>query len=97
MGSEMCIRDRGNTEACKRVKFTETGGFLGGFAGGAAVGAVLTGSTVGYVCLGLGVPTGGVGTLVCGVLVVGVGSLGAGIAGGKAGESISDIIYEAVK
>ncbi|WP_407728888.1 hypothetical protein ACJJU9_15085 [Pseudomonas helleri] len=87
----------GNTEACKRVKFTETGGFLGGFAGGAAGGAVLTGSTVGYVCLGLGVPTGGVGTLVCGVLVVGVGSLGAGIAGGKAGESISDIIYEAVK
>ena len=87
----------GNTEACKRFKFTETGGFLGGFAGGAAVGAVLTGSTVGYVCLGLGVPTGGVGTLACGVLVVGVGSLGAGIAGGKAGESISDIIYEAVK
>lgn len=87
----------GNTAACKRVRFTETGGFLGGAAGGAAAGAVLTGSTVGYICLGLGVPTGGVGTLVCGVLVVGVGSLGAGIAGGKAGESISDIIYEVVK
>lgn len=98
--SHMKVKDvcsAGNSEACERVKFTETGGFLGGFAGGAAVGAVLTGSTVGYVCLGLGVPTGGAGTLVCGVLVVGVGSFGAGIAGGKAGESIGDIIYEVVK
>ncbi|MEB0206814.1 hypothetical protein [Pseudomonas sp. CCC3.1] len=87
----------GNTAACKRIKFTETGSFLGGVAGGAAAGAVLTGSTVGYVCFVIGVPTGGVGTLICGIAVVGVASFASGAIGGVIGEEAGDVIYEIVK
>ena len=87
----------GNTEACKRIKFTEAGSFLGGAAGGAVAGAVLTGSTVGYVCFAIGVPTGGVGTLICGVAVVGVASFASGAIGGVIGEETGDVIYEIVK
>jgi len=87
----------GNTKACKRIKFTEAGSFLGGAAGGAVAGAVLTGSTVGYVCFAIGVPTGGVGTLICGVAVVGVASFASGAIGGVIGEETGDVIYEIVK
>lgn len=98
--SYMKIQDvctAGDTEACRRIRLTETGGFAGGVAGGVAAGALLTGSTVGAICLGLGVPTGGAGTLVCGLVVVGAGSFGAGVAGGMAGEEIGDMIYEHAK
>lgn len=84
----------GNTQACKKVKFTETGSFVGGVAGGVAAGAVLTGSSVGVLCVGLGVPTGGLATLVCGVVAVGVGSFAGGAALGAAGEELGEIIYE---
>lgn len=85
----------GATEACERVKLTETGSFVGTVAGGVAAGAALTVPVVGAICVGLGVPTGGIGTLVCGVMVVGVGSLGASLVGGEIGESIGEKIYEA--
>jgi hypothetical protein len=84
----------GNTEACERVKFTEAGGFVGGIGGGAAVGALLSGSTVGAVCVGLGVPTGGMATLACGVVVVAVGSFAGGGLGGMAGEMTGEVVYE---
>jgi len=87
----------GNTEACKRVKFTEAGNFAGGMGGGALAGALLTAPAVAGICVGLGVPTAGVGTLVCGVLVVGVGSFTAGAIGGAAGEAMADKIYEIVR
>lgn len=87
----------GNTEACKRIKFTEGGSFAMGVAGGAAAGYFLTGSTAGAICLGLGVPTGGVGTLACGLVVVGAGSLAAGAATGALGETMGDLIYEYLK
>jgi len=89
---EVCTA--GNTEACERVKFTETGGFVGGIGGGAAVGALLSGSTVGAVCVGLGVPTGGMATLACGVVVVAVGSFAGGGLGGMAGEMTGEVVYE---
>jgi hypothetical protein len=41
----MCTK--GNAEACKRVKFTETGSFAGGIRGGALAG-VLTVPLVGW-------------------------------------------------
>ena len=87
----------GDAEACERVKFTETGGFVGGVAGGAVAGGLLTGSTVGAICLGLGVPTAGTGTLVCGLVVVGVGSFAAGVAFGKTGEKTGELIYKVTK
>ncbi|GAB6405218.1 PAAR domain-containing protein [Pseudomonas sp. MHK4] len=84
----------GNTEACKRVKFTEAGSFTGEIAGGALIGATLTAKTVGGICLAVGVTSAGIGTLVCGVVVVTAGSLVGGAVGNRLGESLGDIIYE---
>jgi hypothetical protein len=84
----------GNTEACKRVKFTEAGSFAGGIAGGAVIGTALTAKTVGGICLAVGVTTAGVGTLVCGVVVVTAGSLVGGAVGNGLGELFGDIVYE---
>lgn len=84
----------GDTEACKKVKFTETGSFAGGIGGGALAGALLTAPTVAGICVGLGVPTAGVGALVCGVLVVGAGSYAGGEVIGSLGEKAGEVIYE---
>ena len=84
----------GDTEACRKVKFTEAGGFVGGVAGGAAAGAMMTGATVGWACFAMGVPTGGIGTLVCGIVVVSAGSLAGGVVLGAAGEELGEVIYE---
>ncbi|MBM1187192.1 hypothetical protein GYM98_10890 [Pseudomonas lundensis] len=84
----------GDTAACRKVKFTEAGGFVGGVAGGAAAGAMLTGTTVGWACFAMGVPTGGIGTLVCGIVVVSAGSLAGGVVLGAAGEELGEVIYE---
>lgn len=95
--SHMKVKDvcsAGSTEACKRVKFTEVGSFAGGVGGGSIAGALLTAPAVAGICVGLGVPSAGVGTLVCGVFVVGVGSFTAGALGGAAGEAMADKIYE---
>jgi hypothetical protein len=87
----------GNVEACEKVKFTEAGGFAGGVAGGAMASAAITGSTIGWVCAALSVPTGGTAALVCGLVVVGVGSIVGGVGGGKGGELIGEKIYEITK
>jgi hypothetical protein len=87
----------GDVEACKKVKFTEVGGFAGGVAGGAMASAAITGSTIGWVCAALSVPTGGTAALVCGLVVVGVGSIVGGVGGGKGGELIGEKIYEITK
>lgn len=87
----------GDAQACERVKFTEAGSFAGGVGGGALAGAVLTAPTVAGICFGIGVPTAGVGTLVCGVLVVGAASFTAGFLGGAGGELIADKIFESAQ
>lgn len=95
--SAMKVQDvcsAGNTEACKRVKFTEAGSFAGGIAGGAVIGTALTAKTVGGICLAVGVTTAGVGALVCGVVVVTAGSLVGGAVGNGLGELFGDIVYE---
>lgn len=84
----------GNTEACERVRFTETGGFVGVVAGGAAASAFLTGSTTAAICVGLGIPTGGIATLACSIVVVGVGAFAGGAVLGAAGEEFGEVIYE---
>lgn len=89
---EVCAT--GSVEACERVRFTETGSFVGGIAGGALAGMALTGQTVGALCIALGVPTGGIAPLACGVIAVGAGSLAGGAIAGSAGELVGDLIYE---
>ena len=87
----------GNQEACEKIKFTETGSFVGSVGGGAIVGAILSGSSVTAICIALGVPTAGVASLACAVVVVGAASVTAGVVGGAAGEQVGEKIYEAVK
>ncbi|HCS42178.1 MAG TPA: hypothetical protein DIW52_05040 [Pseudomonas sp.] len=91
------VCEEGNAEACEKVKFTEAGSFVGGIAGGATASAALTGSAIGWVCAGLGVPTGGTGTLLCGLIVVGAGAFAGGLIGGKGGGMVGEIIYENTK
>jgi hypothetical protein len=86
-----------STDACKKVKFTESGSFAGGVAGGAIAGFALTGSTTATICVALGVPSGGLATLACGILVVGTGSLASGAIGGILGEEIGEVVYEISK
>ncbi|WP_130928956.1 hypothetical protein [Pseudomonas sp. Sample_20] len=92
---EVCAA--GDVDACEKIKYTEGGSFIGGVAGGAAAGAFLTGSTAGIICVGLGVPTGGMATLACGIIVVAAGSYAGGALGGATSEWAGERIYEAVK
>ena len=87
----------GNSEACERVKFTEAGSFAGGVVGGSVAGIVLSAPIVSGLCVGLGFATGGVSTLICGVVVVGASSFSAGLGGEKVGEKLAEKIYESVK
>ncbi|MGS0735045.1 hypothetical protein ACVBEG_00485 [Pseudomonas sp. GG8] len=87
----------GDAEACEKVKYTESGGFIGGVAGGALIGLASTAPAVAGLCVGLGVPTGGGSLLVCGIVLVGAASFSAGYIGGKSGEKMAEKIYEAVK
>ncbi|WP_223530850.1 PAAR domain-containing protein [Pseudomonas sp. GL-R-19] len=87
----------GNTETCERVKFTETGSFTGGIVGGGIVGAALSTSAVGGLCVGLGVPTGGLGLLVCSIVVVGAGSFSSSAIGSVIGEKMGERIFEATQ
>jgi hypothetical protein len=97
--SVMKVQDvcaNGSTEACEKVKFTESGSFLGGVGGGIVAGALasLTASTI---CVGVGLPTGGLGTVLCAALLVGVGNYAGGTLGGKGGDRIAEKVYEAFK
>ncbi|WP_248916697.1 hypothetical protein [Pseudomonas moorei] len=87
----------GNVEACKKVKFTEAGSFAGGFVVGGAAGSLLAGSAGAAICIALGAPTAGAGTLLCGVVLVGVSSFIGGLGGEKIGEALGERIYEANK
>ena len=87
----------GNQEACEKIKFTETGSFVGSVGGGAIVGLALSGSAVTTLCVALGVPTAGVASLACAVVAVGAASVAAGVVGGATGEQVGEKIYEAVK
>ena len=71
----------GVTEACERVRFTETGSFVGSMAGG-SLGAWAGGSIATHLCVGVATVTGGAGGILCGLVLAGAG----GYIGGKGGE-----------
>ncbi|WP_133247587.1 hypothetical protein [Pseudomonas sp. SDI] len=79
-----------DAETCRKVKYTEAGGFIAGLVGGAFTGAALSYGTSDAICLALGIPS--AGAFACG-LVVGVGSL----ASGALGELSGELIYEATQ
>ena len=83
----MSVRTR--TPRSEKIKFTETGSFLGG-AVGSAVGA----STASIICVALGVSSAGIGGALCGIVVAGAGSFTVGYMGEKGGEIAGELIYE---
>jgi hypothetical protein len=86
---DMCTK--GNAEACKRVKFTETGSFAGGIRGGALAG-VLTVPLVGWTLRALTVSTRCLGGGWRAVIVVVVdGYYAGGVYAGKGGEVIGGL------
>jgi hypothetical protein len=80
------------SEACERVRFTETGSVAGGLAAGLMTGTFIPTAATG-ICAGIGIGTLGLGGIGCGLVVVGVGSYVAGRAGEEVGEYIGDVIY----
>lgn len=83
----------GNAEACRRIKFTQTGGFAGGVVAGLASANILVKGAK-KVCIGIG-KLGTVGRIACGLVVVATGSYAAGKGGEMLGEYHGELIYEA--
>jgi hypothetical protein len=86
----------GNIEKCERVRFTETGSFVGSTLAGAGVGLGSLPIASG-ICVAIGIGTAGVGGIICGIVAVGAVSYGAGYYGAQLGEKFGDIIYEQTK
>lgn len=82
----------GDTQACQKIRFTETGAFAGGIGGGAAIGG-LVGSYATPICAAMGIASGGLGGVVCGLVVVGAASAAGGAIGGGAGEKAGERLY----
>ncbi|MDD1012591.1 hypothetical protein [Pseudomonas rubra] len=80
----------GETEKCRKIRFTETGSFSGGLAGG-TVGALFGNRAAVAVCRGFGP----VGAAVCAIVMVGSGSLAGGSGAAGLGEWVGESIYEA--
>ncbi|MNJ56585.1 hypothetical protein D3C77_521400 [compost metagenome] len=83
----------GETEACRKIRFTEAGSFTGGLGGG-AFGAYLGGEAAAAVCGFAAAAAGVVGVAVCGIAFVGGGSLAGGVGAGAGGEWLGEFLYE---
>lgn len=83
----------GQTEACEKIKFTESGSFGLSVALSAGTGRVLTSAATSVICAALGIPSAGLGTLACGIVIVGGGAYAAGKLGEYAGDEIGELIY----
>ncbi|TDV67505.1 hypothetical protein [Pseudomonas sp. LP_7_YM] len=83
----------GREEQCTRAKYVETSSFAVGLGGGVVGGAMGgAGATFGCVVV-LGMSSGGIGALACGVVGGFAGGLAGGEVGGDAGEKIGDYLY----
>ncbi|AZL73539.1 PAAR domain-containing protein [Pseudomonas oryziphila] len=80
------------TEACKKIRFTEAGSFAVGLSGG-VLGGALGKSGALVVCLGLGP----VSATACSLVMVGAGSLAGSMGGMKGGKMLGEVIYEYIE
>jgi hypothetical protein len=88
---EVC--QAGETQACQKIRFTETGSFAGALGGGSV--GVWIGSAAGpTICAAIGMGSFGIGGVVCGLIVVGGASAAGGAIGGSTGEVAGEKIYE---
>ncbi|WP_166360118.1 PAAR domain-containing protein [Pseudomonas akapageensis] len=86
----------GETQECKKIRFTESGSFAVGLGGGALIGRL--GSVAGpYICAAIGLGSGGIGGVACVLVVVGGASYFGGAGGGAAGELAGEFLYEQIQ
>ncbi|ARU90164.1 hypothetical protein [Pseudomonas sp. M30-35] len=88
---EVC--EAGETQACQKIRFTETGSFAGGVGGGSA-GIWAGGLAIPTVCPAIGLASGGLGGIVCGLVVIAGASVAGSAGGGWAGGLVGEKIYE---
>jgi len=88
---EVC--QAGETQACQKIRFTETGNFAGALGGG-SVGVWIGSGAATAICAAIGIGSAGIGGVVCGLVVVGGASAAGGAIGGGAGEVAGEKIYE---
>lgn len=84
----------GETQACQKIRFTETGGFAGGIGGGTLAVGIASRFAAGPICAAIGLGSGGIGGIVCGLVVVGGASVVGGAGGGAGGEWMGEFLYE---
>jgi uncharacterized Zn-binding protein involved in type VI secretion len=83
----------GEADACRKIRFTETGSFSGGLGGG-MVGAWGAGTATPALCAVFAAGTAGLGLPVCGIVVVGAGSATGSLGFGAFGEFLGEVLYE---
>jgi hypothetical protein len=86
----------GREQECTKAKYVEGGKTAVGI-GLAAVGGTAGTYVAGAVCLAIGIPTGGVGTLACAVIGGAIGAYGGGLAGAHVGELTGQKLYEQIE
>ncbi|KAB0491097.1 PAAR domain-containing protein [Pseudomonas vancouverensis] len=87
---EVC--NGGSEDACKKIKFTEGGKFVGSTVGG-IVGGVGAPLISGSICLALGVTT-GIGSVICSAAIVGTTAWVGAEIGSLGGEGVGEVFYE---
>lgn len=85
----------GESEECRKVRFTEAGIFSGGIVG-SGFGALAAGAATTTLCAGIVIGTRGLGAPMCGMVLVGGGAFTGAKTGEKIGESTGEVIYEAI-
>lgn len=88
---EVC--QAGETQACQKIRFTETGSFAGALGGG-SIGVWMGSGAVPAICAAIGLGSGGIGGVICALVVVGGASAAGGAIGGGSGEKGGEILYE---
>ncbi len=86
----------GETQACQKIRFTETGSFAGALGGG-SVGVWIGSGAATAICAAIGIGSAGIGGVICGLVVVGGASATGGAIGGGGGEWMGEFLYEQIK
>ena len=89
---EVC--QAGETQACQKIRFTETGSFLGALGGGGIAVPLASRLAAAPICAAIGLGSGGIGGVVCGLVVVGGASVAGGAGGQAGGEWMGEFLYE---
>ncbi|KWR76441.1 hypothetical protein [Pseudomonas sp. PI1] len=86
----------GETEACKKARFTETASFFGGIGLG-GLGTAATTASAPYLCGAIGFASAGAGGFVCSLVLIGIGSYISGKGGEWGGEMAGEEIYRVLQ